>query len=148
VRIYAAVDVESIANGTVTLPPLVTTEDGRPLTTPVDVPLTVNPSWENWTTLVLVIAMGLLVIIGVARARRTGAATRAPAVRGPEDPEGLARSGRSTLDTHAAQEIWPRRSVSVRPPPPDPSPHPAPPDTETNTDTDRDPDPTEEDGAQ
>src|SRR5699024_7396815 len=114
--------------------------------------------------------MGLLVIIGVARARRTGAATRAPAVRGPEDPEELARSGRSTLDTHAAQEIWSRRSEAGRdpgpdrdPPPappgtpthtapaPDPAPardpHPAPPDTETNTDTDRDPDPTEEDGA-
>ena len=126
---------------------MVTTEDGRPLTTPVDVPLTVNPSWENRTTLVLVIAMGLLVIIGVARARRTGAATRAPAVRGPEDPEELARSGRSTLDTHAAQEIWSRRSEAGRDPGPDRDPHPDPTDTDTDTDTDLDPDPTEEDGA-
>ena len=146
-RIDAAVDVEAIANGTVTLTTVVTTEDGRPLTTPVDVPLTVNPSWENWTTLVLVIAMGLLVIIGVARARRTGAATRAPAVRGPEDPEELARSGRSTLDTHAAQEIWSRRSEAGRDPGPDRDPHPDPTDTDTDTDTDLDPDPTEEDGA-
>src|SRR5699024_168085 len=124
---------------------VVTTEDGRPLTTPVDVPLTVNPSWENWTTLVLVIAMGLLVIIVVARARRTDAATRAPAVRGPEAPEELARPGRSTLGTHAAQEIWSRRSEAGRDPGPDRDPHPDP--TDTDTDTDLDPDPTEEDGA-
>src|SRR5699024_9510501 len=122
-----------------------TTEAARPLTTPVDVPLTVNPSWENWPTLVLVIAMGLLVSIGVARARRTGAASRAPAVRGPEDPEELARSGRSPLDTHAAQEIWSRRSEAGRDPGPDRDPHPDP--TDTDTDTDLDPDPTEEDGA-
>src|SRR5699024_360993 len=57
----AAVDVEAIANGTVTLTTVVTSTDGQPLTEAVDVPLTVNPSWENWTTLVLVIAMGLLV---------------------------------------------------------------------------------------
>src|SRR5690625_5538117 len=60
---------------------------------PVEVPLTVNPAWENWTTMLVVIAMSLLVVVGVARARRTGAATRAPAMRGPEDPEELARSG-------------------------------------------------------
>ena len=97
-QIDAAVDVEAIANGTVTLTTVVTTPDGQPLTAPVDVPLTVNPSWENWTTLVLVIAMGLLVVVGVARARRTGAATRAPGFTGPEDPEELVRSGRSTPD--------------------------------------------------
>jgi hypothetical protein len=95
-QIDAAVDVEAVANGTVTLTTVVTTEDGRPLAGPAEVPLTVNPSWENWTTLVLVIAMGLLVVVGVARARRTGAATRAPAVRSPEDPEELVRTGRST----------------------------------------------------
>ena len=94
-QVNASVDVEAIANGSVTLTTSVTTEDGRPLTDPAEVPLTVNPSWENWTTLVLVIAMGLLVVVGVARARRTGASTRAAAVRTPEDPEELARSGRS-----------------------------------------------------
>ncbi|WP_394216725.1 DUF6049 family protein [Brachybacterium vulturis] len=97
-QLDAAVDVEAIANGSVTLTTVVTTTDGRPLTAPVRVPLTVNPSWENWTTLLLVIAMGLLVVLGVARARRTGAATRAPGFAGPEDPEELARSGRSTPD--------------------------------------------------
>lgn len=97
-KIDAPIDVEAIANGTVTLTTVVTTEDGRALTAPADVPLTVNPSWENWTTLVIVIAMGLLVIVGVARARRTGSSTRAPAVVAPEDPEELARSGRSTPD--------------------------------------------------
>src|SRR5690625_7263529 len=38
---------------------------------PVEVPLTVNPAWENWTTMLVVIAMSLLVVVGVARARRT-----------------------------------------------------------------------------
>ncbi|MDN5821054.1 MAG: DUF6049 family protein, partial [Brachybacterium sp.] len=103
-QIDAAVDVEAIANGSVTLTTMVTTTDGTSLTAPVDVPLTVNPSWENWTTLVLVIAMGLLVVVGVARARRTGAATRAPGVAGPEDPEELSRSGRSTPDPAPASE--------------------------------------------
>ncbi|WP_262425016.1 DUF6049 family protein [Brachybacterium sp. Z12] len=102
----AAVDVEAIANGSVTLTTVLTTEDGRPLTAPVGVPLTVNPSWENWTTLLLVIAMGLLVVVGVARARRTGSSTRAPAVRGPEDPLELSRTGRSTLDPNATRDAW------------------------------------------
>lgn len=89
------VPVEAIANGTVQLTVVVTTADGRPLTEPVEVPLTVNPAWENWTTLLLVIAMGVLVVVGVLRARRTGAATRAPAVHGPEDPVELSRTGMS-----------------------------------------------------
>src|SRR5699024_12483195 len=57
-RADAAVDVEAIANGTVTLTTVVTSTDGQPLTEAVDVPLTVNTSWENWTTLVLVIEIG------------------------------------------------------------------------------------------
>ena len=131
-QIDAAVQVEAIANGTVTLTTVLTTEDGRPLTAPVDVPLTVNPSWENWTTLLLVIAMGLLVVVGVARARRIGSSTRAPAIRGPEDPVELARSGRSTLDTRSSEELWARRADA------DAGPDPA-------TDPDPDPDPSEED---
>lgn len=107
-QIGAAVEVEAVANGTVTLSTVVATEDGRPLTEPVEVPLTVNPSWENWTTMVLVIAMGLLVVVGVARARRTGAATRAPGTRIPEDPEVLASTGRSAIDDHAARRAWER----------------------------------------
>ena len=72
-QVDAAVPVEAVANGTVTLTTVLTTQDGQQLTEPVDVPLTVNPAWENWTTLVdIVIAMGLLVVVGVARARRTG----------------------------------------------------------------------------
>lgn len=114
-QVDASVPVEAIANGTVTLTTIVSTEEGAPLTAPVEVPLTVNPSWENWTTLVLVIAMGLLVIVGVARARRTGASTRAPAVHGPEDPEVLVRTGRSTVDTRLTQDVWDR-------PDPDPAP--------------------------
>ncbi|WP_193106318.1 DUF6049 family protein [Brachybacterium sp. FME24] len=100
-QVDVTVPVEAIANGTVTLTTVLTTQDGRPLTEPVDVPLTVNPAWENWTTLLVVIAMGVLVVVGVARARRTGAATRAPAVHGPEDPVELSRTGRSTTDTGA-----------------------------------------------
>ena len=120
-QIDAAVDVEAIANGTVTLTTVVTTTDGQPLTAPVDVPLTVNPSWENWTTLLLVIAMGLLVVVGVARARRTGASTRAPGFTGPEDPEELVRSGRSTPDQaredQAREEQAPDPAPASRPTP-------------------------------
>ncbi|MGP9536706.1 DUF6049 family protein [Brachybacterium sp. AOP43-C2-M15] len=142
-QIDASVDVEAIANGSVTLTTVVSTEDGRSLTDPVDVPLTVNPSWENWTTLVLVIAMGLLVVVGVARARRVGSSTRAPAIHGPEDPEELARTGRSTLDTRAAEGVWAERSAAEpeadhgAEPSPDPSPDPSSepsPDPETETD--------------
>ncbi|WP_263310749.1 DUF6049 family protein [Brachybacterium atlanticum] len=106
----ASVDVEAVANGSVTLTTTLTTEDDRQLTDPVDVPLTVNPSWENWTTLLLVIAMGLLVVVGVARAGRTGSSTRAPAIRGPEDPEELARTGRTTLDTSVPERTWTERA--------------------------------------
>ncbi|MBM7502404.1 hypothetical protein JOD52_003244 [Brachybacterium muris] len=112
-----AVPVDAIANGTVQLTVGLTTPDGRPLTEPIEVPLTVNPAWENWTTLLLVIGMGLLVVVGVIRARRTGASTRAPAVQGPEDPVELSRTGLS------------------RPAPPDPGPHePAQQNRRTQTD--------------
>lgn len=113
----ASVDVEAVANGSVTLTTTLTTEDDRQLTDPVDVPLTVNPSWENWTTLLLVIAMGLLVVVGVARARRTGSSTRAPAIRGPEDPEELARTGRTTLDTSVPERTWTERARHRAPDP-------------------------------
>lgn len=89
------VPVEAIANGTVELTVGLATPDRRALTEPVTVPLTVNPAWENWTTMLLVIGMGVLVVVGVIRARRTGASTRAPAVQGPEDPVELSRSGLS-----------------------------------------------------
>lgn len=89
------VPVEAIANGTVTLTTTLTTADGTPLVAPVEVPLRVNPAWENWTTMALVVAMGLLVVVGVLRARRTGSSRRAPGVKVPEDPTVLARTGRS-----------------------------------------------------
>ncbi|MGO2823539.1 MAG: DUF6049 family protein, partial [Brachybacterium alimentarium] len=135
-QVDAAVPVEAVANGTVTLTTVLTTQDGQQLTEPVDVPLTVNPAWENWTTLVIVIAMGLLVVVGVARARRTGASTRAPAVHGPEDPEELSRSGISTVDTSTAAKAWSARAgTGSGTPAPDPDPdddRPAddPPDTD------------------
>ena len=50
--------------------------------------------------------MGLLVVVGVARARNTGSSSRAPAMRGPEDPVELSRSGRSTPDTARPQGPW------------------------------------------
>lgn len=102
-QVDVTVEVDAIANGSVTLTTVVATADGRPLSEPVSTPLTVNPSWENWTTLLLVIAMGVLVVVGVLRARRVGSTTRAPGVAGPEDPEELARSGRSTPDTHSKE---------------------------------------------
>lgn len=124
-QIDAAVQVEAIANGTVTLTTVLTTEDGRSLTSPVDVPLTVNPSWENWTTLLMAIAMGLLVVVGVARARRTGSSSRAPAIRGPEDPVELSRTGRSTLDTRAVEEPGSQRAGADTRSEPEPDPTPS-----------------------
>lgn len=92
-RITASVPLTAVANGDVVLSVALHTTDGRALTSPRDATLTVNPAWENWTTMTVVIAMGLLVVIGVLRARRHGSDRRAPAVRGPEDPATLARTG-------------------------------------------------------
>ena len=94
-QVETTVPVEAIANGTVNLSVHLASEEGEALTGTSEVPLTVNPAWENWTTMVLVIAMGVLVVVGVARARRTGSSHRAPGVHGPEDPVLLARTGRS-----------------------------------------------------
>lgn len=80
------VPVQAIANGKVTLTASVAGPDGTVLTSPQTTTLSVNPAWENWTTLVLVIAMGLLVVVGVLRARRVGSDRRAPAPR-PGDEE-------------------------------------------------------------
>lgn len=124
-----AVPVEAIANGTVQLTVGVTTVDGRPLTEPVEVPLTVNPAWENWTTLLLVIAMGILVVVGVTRARRTGATTRAPGVHVPEDPVELSRSGLSR-PARLSEPASPAPSGG----PAEPSPEP---DDRTETQEDR-----------
>ncbi|MGP9845803.1 DUF6049 family protein [Brachybacterium sp. 107] len=134
-QVDATVPVEAVANGTVTLTTVLTSEDGQVLTEPVTVPLTVNPAWENWTTLVVVIAMGVLVIVGVARARHTGASTRAPAAHGPEDPVELSRTGLSTADTGTVAAIWSERAKEP----------PSPPDTDTDTVSDPDTDPREED---
>lgn len=107
-QIDKTVPVEAIANGTVTLSVQLTSDpdaedapDGgaQALTSTSEVPLTVNPAWENWTTLLLVIGMGALVVVGVARARHTGSSHRAPAVHAPEDPVVLARTGRSEPTT-------------------------------------------------
>lgn len=101
------VPVEAIANGTVTLSAELRSADGKRLNPPVEVPLTVNPAWENWTTMVLVILMTVLVVVGVLRARRIGSDTRAPAVRVPEDPVELARSGRSQPSVPPAEKPAP-----------------------------------------
>ncbi|UYG17641.1 DUF6049 family protein [Brachybacterium huguangmaarense] len=93
----APVHVEAVANGDVTLSVRLTDTHGRPLTESQEMPLTVNPAWENWTTMLIVIAMGLLVVVGVLRARRHGSDRRAPAVRGPENSDVLAHTGRSEL---------------------------------------------------
>ncbi|UQN28705.1 DUF6049 family protein [Brachybacterium kimchii] len=84
------VPIDAIANGTVTLTSTVRSEDGEELAAPVSVPLSVNPAWENWTTMVLVGAMGVLVVVGVLRARRTGSRRRAAAAELTDDGEGEA----------------------------------------------------------
>ncbi|WP_152353953.1 DUF6049 family protein [Brachybacterium subflavum] len=84
------VPIDAIANGTVTLTSTVRSEDGEELAAPVSVPLSVNPAWENWTTMVLVGAMGVLVVVGVLRARRTGSRRRAAAAELTDDGEGQA----------------------------------------------------------
>lgn len=94
--------VEAVANGTVNLEVTLQAESGRELSPARSVRLTVNPSWENWTTMALVVAMGVLVVIGVLRARRTGSSRRGPAQRGPEDPELLAATGISRPASPAA----------------------------------------------
>lgn len=105
-QIDFTVQVEAIANGTVSFSVHLDSEDGKQVTEPAQVPLTVNPAWENWTTMLLVVAMGVLVVFGIARARRTGSSNRAPAVHAPEDPVELSRTGRS-LPEPAAGESGP-----------------------------------------
>ena len=50
--------------------------------------------------------------VGVRSRRRTivESSSRAPAIRGPEDPEELARTGRSTLDTSVPERTWTERA--------------------------------------
>ncbi|GAB2542762.1 DUF6049 family protein [Brachybacterium huguangmaarense] len=98
----ARIPVEAVANGRATLEVHLRGPDGSTVGRAETVSLTVNPSWENWTTMAVVALMGLLVVVGVARARRTGSSTRAPAVRVPEDPVVLARTGRSEPQTDDA----------------------------------------------
>lgn len=81
----ATIPVEAVANGSVELTTTLTAEGSTtPLVDPVTVPLTVNPAWENWTTMAIVAAMGVLVVVGIFRARRVGSERRAPAELGPE----------------------------------------------------------------
>ncbi|MCL6424006.1 DUF6049 family protein [Brachybacterium sp. JHP9] len=80
------VPISALANGTVTLTTVLQSSSGEQITAPVEVPLSVNPAWENWATMALVLAMAALMGIGVVRARRNGSAKRAPAERGPEPP--------------------------------------------------------------
>lgn len=49
--------------------------------------LSVNPEWENWTTLVAMVLLAALVITGVIRAGRTKSDARSPAVTAPENLE-------------------------------------------------------------
>lgn len=81
-----SVPMEAIANGSVTMHVQLRTADGAVVGRPGRAELSVNPAWENWTTMLLVIAMSVLVVVGVLRARRTGSDTRAPAELGPEAP--------------------------------------------------------------
>ncbi|MFC0675933.1 DUF6049 family protein [Brachybacterium hainanense] len=118
------VPVEAIANGTVTLTTNLSSTEGSPLTAPVQTPLSVNPAWENWTTMALMIGMGLLVIVGVLRARRTGSAARAPGVKAPEDPAVLASTGRSqpvagTMDAETDPGADPDHEEPEPSPPPE-----------------------------
>lgn len=78
------VPIDALANGMVTLTAVLLSEDGQQVSAPVSVPLSVNPAWENWVTMALVAAMGVLVVIGVMRSRRNGPGHRAPAQIGPE----------------------------------------------------------------
>lgn len=130
----------AIANGSVTLTAL-TTEDDRQLTDPVDVPLTVNPSWENWTTLLLVIAMGLLVVVGVAtRAphRLQHPRPRDPGPRGPGRTAARAarwtprcRSGPGSSGRGTAPRTRPTIPTPTTPQPPTTPPAPTTPPRRT-----------------
>ena len=125
-QVEFTVPVEAVANGTVDLTVALSTAEGDPVTAPVSVPLTVNPAWENWTTMLVVILMGVLVVVGVLRARRTGSSARAPAVHGPEDPEILAATGRSEPVVPAPGRSGPDDPEPADREPADPEPADAP----------------------
>lgn len=78
------VQLEAITSGTLNISVALATTEGATLQSRSSA-LSVNPDWENWGTLTLAIAMGVLVVMGVIRAGRTRSDARAPAQRGPED---------------------------------------------------------------
>lgn len=80
----ATIPIEAITSGSLELTVSLDSESGHAIHTSTAA-LSVNPEWENWTTLILVIAMALLVVVGVVRAGRKKSDARAPAERGPED---------------------------------------------------------------
>lgn len=121
-RVTAAVPVEAVANGRVTLDVSLTNEDGAVISGPRHVALAVSPSWENWITMILVVLMGILVVVGVLRARRHGSDRRAPGMRGPEDPSTLARTG---LSAPACEGPEPDPDPDAPRPPHDPANAPA-----------------------
>ncbi|MCT1866381.1 DUF6049 family protein [Dermabacter sp. p3-SID358] len=57
--------------------------------------LSVNPEWENWTTLVAMVLLAALVITGVVRAGRTKSDARSPAITAPENLESVDRPDES-----------------------------------------------------
>jgi hypothetical protein len=75
------VPVTAVASGRVNLSVELRTTDDQPFSPAMTVPLNANPAWESWTTGILAAAMAVLIVVGVLRARRTGSASRAPAVR-------------------------------------------------------------------
>ncbi len=77
-------DIEALTSGTLNITVALSSPDGARLHSKSS-ELSVNPDWENWSTLTLAIVMALLVIVGVIRAGRTKSDARAPAERGPED---------------------------------------------------------------
>lgn len=82
--VSSSIDVQALTSGTVEVTLTLTNEHGKVLESRSS-SLNVNPDWENWSTLLVVIAMALLVIVGVIRAGRKKSDARAPAERGPED---------------------------------------------------------------
>ncbi|RUP86441.1 DUF6049 family protein [Dermabacter sp. HSID17554] len=79
-----AIPVEAVRSGSGSFTVMITNGDDVVLDSRKS-QLSVNPEWENWTTLIAMVLLAALVITGVIRAGRTKSDARSPALTEPED---------------------------------------------------------------